>query len=359
MAAIELDGVTKRFEDVTAVSDLSLTVEEGEIFGFLGPNGAGKSTTINVLLDFVRPTAGEVTVLGHDAREESVAVREHTGVLPEGFDVYDRLTGRAHVEFAIESKEVDADPDAVLERVGLADAADRQAGGYSKGMRQRLALAMALVGEPDLLILDEPSSGLDPAGAKEMREIVLEEAERGTTVFFSSHILEQVEAVCDRVGILREGELVAVDSIEGLRQASDADATLHVAVGDPVDDDALAAIRDLEGVRSVDRDGDDALRVGCQSDAKTRVVTELESLGVSVTDFTTEEASLEDLFLAYTEADAEAAAGSAADPGADTDVDADQVVAADSDEDSESVGNRDDDRTETADSEVEDAEVRR
>ncbi|WP_256288582.1 ABC transporter ATP-binding protein [Halobellus inordinatus] len=301
MAAIELDGLTKRFEDVTAVSDLSLTVEEGEVFGFLGPNGAGKSTTINVLLDFVRPTTGAVTVLGHDARAESVAVRERTGVLPEGFDVYDRLTGRAHVEFAIDSKEVDDDPDAVLERVGLADAADRQAGGYSKGMRQRLALAMALVGDPDLLVLDEPSSGLDPAGAKEMREIVLEEADRGTTVFFSSHILEQVEAVCDRVGILRDGELVAVDSIDGLREATDADATLSVSVGDPVGDEVLAAVGNLDGVQSVDRDGDGSLRVACDSDAKTRVVTELEDRGVAVTDFTTEEASLEDLFLAYTE----------------------------------------------------------
>jgi ABC-2 type transport system ATP-binding protein len=317
MTAIELDGVTKRFEDVTAVSNLSLTVEEGEVFGFLGPNGAGKSTTINVLLDFVRPTEGTVTVLGHDAREESVAVRERTGVLPEGFDVYDRLTGRAHVEFAVDSKEVDADPDAVLERVGLADAADRKAGGYSKGMRQRLALAMALVGDPDLLVLDEPSSGLDPAGAKEMREIVLSEAERGTTVFFSSHILEQVEAVCDRVGILRGGELVAVDSIDGLRRATDADATLRVAVGEPVTDEVLAEVRDLSGVQSVDRDGDDALRVACDSDAKTTVVTELEERGVTVTDFTTEEASLEDLFLAYTEDESDVAVDDAAAGSAD------------------------------------------
>ena len=331
MAAIELDGVTKRFDDVTAVSDLSLTVEDGEVFGFLGPNGAGKSTTINLLLDFVRPTTGTVTVLGHDAREESVAVRERTGVLPEGFDVYDRLTGRAHVEFAIDSKEVDVDPDDVLDRVGLADAADRQAGGYSKGMRQRLALAMALVGDPDLLVLDEPSSGLDPAGAKEMREIVLEEAERGTTVFFSSHILEQVEAVCDRVGILREGELVAVDSIAGLREASDADATLSVAVGDPVDDDVLESVRALDGVQRVERSTEGGLRVGCDSDAKTRVVTALEDNGVTVTDFTTDEASLEDLFLAYTEGErdepTDADASVAADDG---EVDADTTASRDS-----------------------------
>jgi ABC-2 type transport system ATP-binding protein len=186
MPAIELDGVTKRFGDVIAVDELSMTVPEGEVFGFLGPNGAGKSTTINVLLDFVRPTAGTVSVLGMDAQERSVDVRERTGVLPEGFSVYDRLTGRQHIEFAIESKEVDADPDAVLDRVGLDGEGDRKAGGYSKGMSQRLALGMALVGEPELLILDEPSSGLDPAGAKEMRDIVREEADRGANVLLES-----------------------------------------------------------------------------------------------------------------------------------------------------------------------------
>jgi ABC-2 type transport system ATP-binding protein len=122
-------------------------------------------------------------------------------------------------------------------------------------------------------------------------------------VFFSSHILEQVEAVCDRVGILREGELVAVDSIDGLRAASDADATLRITVGAAVDDDLLATLRDLTGVDSVDRDGDDALRVACDSDAKTTVVTTLEDGGVPVDDFSTQEASLEDLFLAYTETD--------------------------------------------------------
>ncbi|MFA9518514.1 ATP-binding cassette domain-containing protein [Halopenitus sp. H-Gu1] len=299
MTAIDLSGVTKRFGNVTAVDDLDLEVKEGEIFGFLGPNGAGKSTTINVLLDFVRPTSGAVRVLGHDAQAESVAVRRRTGVLPEGFDVYDRLTGRQHIEFAIDSKEVDDDPEAVLERVGIAEDADRPAGGYSKGMCQRLVLGMALVGEPDLLILDEPSSGLDPAGAREMRQIVETEAERGATVFFSSHVLGQVEAVCDRVGILREGRLIAEDSIEGLREAVGGDETLEITV-DAAREEDLASVRSIEGVANAETDGG-IVRVSCESGVKTDVIAALETEGVTVEDFTTTEASLEDLFLAYTE----------------------------------------------------------
>ena len=297
MAAIELEGVTKRYGDVTAVRDLDLTVEEGEVFGFLGPNGAGKSTTINMLLDFVRPTSGTVRVLSRDAQAESVEVRRNTGVLPEGYDVYERLTGRQHVEFAMRSKELDGDPDAMLERVGIADAAERRAGDYSKGMRQRLVLGMGLVGDPDLLILDEPSSGLDPAGAKEMREIVRGEAERGATVFFSSHVLGQVEAVCDRVGIMREGELVAEDSIAGLREAVGGEAQLVVTV-DAASQNDLSGVRALDGVSSAHTDGG-TVTVSCDSDAKTEVIGALEDAGVTVKDFSTEEASLEDLFLTY------------------------------------------------------------
>ena len=299
MAAIELRDVSKRYGDVVAVDDLDLTVREGEVFGFLGPNGAGKSTTINMLLDFVRPSDGRIEVLGRDAREESVAIRQRTGVLPEGFDVYHRLTGRKHVEFALESKEANDDPDALLERVGIADAADRKAGDYSKGMTQRLALAMALVGEPELLILDEPSTGLDPNGAHEMREIVREEVDRGATVFFSSHILGQVEAVCDRVGILREGRLVAEDSVSGLRDAAGTEATLRIST-ERLPETAVDRVRGLRGVSSVEVDGTD-LRVGVENGSKTAVLNALEEEGAGVRDFETEEASLEDLFRTYTE----------------------------------------------------------
>jgi ABC-2 type transport system ATP-binding protein len=306
MAAIELDGVTKQFGDVTALSGVDLTVEEGEIFGFLGPNGAGKSTTINVLLDFIRPTAGHARVLGYDAQAESVAVRERTGVLPEGYQVYDRLTGRQHVSFVVDSKETDDDPMDILDRVGLAGAADRKAGGYSKGMAQRLVLGMSLVGDPDLLILDEPTTGLDPNGAREMREIIRAERDRGATVFFSSHILAEVEAVCDRVGILQDGSLVAVDTVDALRDDAGSDSRLEVSV-ETVTDDALAATRSTDGVSSVTVD-DGTVSVACRDDAKLPALNALDHNGARVLDFTTAESSLEDLFVAYT-SDEQAPAG--------------------------------------------------
>jgi ABC-2 type transport system ATP-binding protein len=298
MTAIELAGVTKRFGDVVALRDLDLAVEDGEVFGFLGPNGAGKSTTINVLLDFARPTEGRAEVLGMDAQRRSQEVRRRTGVLPEGFRTYERLTGRQHIEFSIDSKKANDDPMDVLERVGIPEAADRKVGGYSKGMTQRLALGMAITGEPELLILDEPSTGLDPNGAREMRELVREERDRGATIFFSSHILEQVEAVCDRVGILREGELVAEDSVSGLREAAGTAQTLEVTVSE-ADEELLASVQSVEGVSDVTARGN-RLSVTCDPNAKTRVLERIESEGVAVEDFSTEEASLEELFVSYT-----------------------------------------------------------
>ncbi|WP_222915791.1 ABC transporter ATP-binding protein [Natrinema sp. SYSU A 869] len=297
MTAIQTDDLTKRFGDVVAVDGLDLHVREGKVFGFLGPNGAGKSTTIDMLLDYVRPTEGTARVLGADAREESEAIRERIGVLPEGMSLYDRLTGRRHLEFAIEWADADDDPNAILDRIGLDERdATRSVGEYSKGMQQRLALGMALVGNPDLLILDEPSSGLDPHGIRRMRELVREEAANGTTVFFSSHILGQVEAVCDRVGILSAGELVAVDTVEGLRRTVGAGSELCLRVIGDID----VTLTDIDGVDSV-RLTDGILRVACSdSRAKARVVTRLTNAGVDILDVDSEEASLEDVFTAYT-----------------------------------------------------------
>lgn len=297
MVAIKTKNLTKRYGDFVAVKDLDLTVREGEVFGFLGPNGAGKSTTINVLLDFIRPTEGRVSVLGRDPQTESLAVRERIGVLPEGYSLYDRLSARDHVEFAIEMEESNDDPDVVLERVGLIEDADRTVGGFSKGMSQRLALAMALVGEPDLLILDEPSSGLDPTGAQELRKIVREEAARGATVFFSSHIMAQVEEISDRIGIMHDGNLVAVDTIEKLRESIDSEFEVVLSVeGAPASHNLTA----IDGVTDVTVD-DSTIRVACSGPSvKAAVISHVEATGMTVTDIEIEEANLEDLFNEYT-----------------------------------------------------------
>ncbi|USZ71569.1 ABC transporter ATP-binding protein [Natronosalvus halobius] len=323
MTTIALQDVAKRYGDVTALAGIDLAVESGEVFGFLGPNGAGKSTTIDILMRYTHPSSGRVEVLGHDVTSDPVSVRERTGILPEGYAPFETMTGRQHLEYAIAANDADDDPDVLLERVDVAHAADRKAIGYSKGMTQRLGLAMALVGDPELLILDEPSTGLDPHGVRLMRQIVREERDRGATVFFSSHILEQVEAVADRVGILRQGSLIAVDTIDGLRSANESDGELVVeldlerderseklAAGEGVSgigagvtfEPVVAAVDSLAGVSSVRRDGD-ALVVACTTEAKLDVLDTIREQGATITDFSTAETSLEELFVSYTEGD--------------------------------------------------------
>jgi ABC-2 type transport system ATP-binding protein len=299
MTAIDATGVSKRYGAVHALDRVDLSVAEGETFGFLGPNGAGKSTFLNILLDFAKPSSGSVEIFGRDCQRESVAVRDRIGVLPEGYSVFDRLTGRQHVEYAIRSKDADDDPMEILDRVGIAAVADRKAGGYSKGMAQRLILGMALAGQPDLLLLDEPTTGLDPNGAAEMRRILKEENDRGATVFFSSHILEQVEAVCDRVGILQAGELVAVDTIQGLRESLGGGTKL-VIEPDRLENGTLAKIRRIQGVETAVTEDGPTIEVTCTNDAKMDILVALRDAGVEVVNFRTEEASLEDMFVEYT-----------------------------------------------------------
>jgi len=294
MSVIEIQNLTKRFGTVTALDDLSFEVREGEVFGFLGPNGAGKSTTINILLGFTRASAGSARVFGHDVETESKAIRYRTGSLLEGYSVYDRLTAREHVQRAANAKGVVVDADAILERVGIPDAADRRAGGFSKGMRQRMAIGMALVGEPDLLVLDEPSTGLDPNGTRELREIIREESRRGATVFFSSHLIDQVEAVCDRVGILRDGEMVTEGDVDDLRARLDA-SVLSVTV-ETVPESLLGDLRTVEGVETVSATDRQVVVTARGGVAKLRALERIERAGVGFTDFTTTDPSLQEIF---------------------------------------------------------------
>jgi ABC-2 type transport system ATP-binding protein len=295
---LEIDSLTKRYGEVTAVDGLSLRVAAGEVFGFLGPNGAGKSTTIDILLDFVRPTSGSVRVCGHDPQTAPRAVRRRVGVLPEATGYYERASAREHVQFAVELKRADHGAARLLERVGLADAGDRPVGGFSKGMRQRLGVAMALVGRPDLLVLDEPLAGLDPAGARRVRTLVREERDRGAAVLLSSHITEQVETLCDRVGILSGGDLAMVDTVVGLRERLEADRPVVLTLAERPTD---LAVETLDGVTGV-CEGGASVRVTCRDAAAAGpVVAQLDAAGTTLLDVDSRGGSLEQLFLTLTD----------------------------------------------------------
>lgn len=298
--AVVTDGFTKRFGSVTAVEGLGMTVPAGSVYGLLGPNGAGKSTTIDALVGLVHATEGTVRVLGMDVRTSPIEIRRRTGILPDGFTPYERLTGREHLDAAARANDVTMDTDEALARVGLADAADRTAGGYSHGMRQRLGLAMALVGAPDLIVLDEPAAGLDPHGIELLRRIVREEHARGATVILSTHQLAQVEAVCDTVGIIDDGRLVAEDSMESLRRTAGTEATLRVRLTGSTDR-ARNLLGELNGVTGVYEDAD-ALIVQCEIGQGTAgVIAALERSDVGLESYEKSLPGLEQVFEAYTD----------------------------------------------------------
>ena len=223
--AVAVDGVTKVFpvpfqrRSIVAVRDLNLRVAPGQIYGLLGPNGSGKSTTLKIILGLVPPTKGSTAIFGRDSN--LVASREAVGFLPENPYFYKYLTGRETLRFygklcGLRGARLRERAAELLELVGLTSAADRRLGGYSKGMLQRIGLAQALVQEPKLIVLDEPTAGVDPVGAREIRDLILDLKRRGITVLLSSHLLEQVQEICDRVGILANGVLVREGALDDL-----------------------------------------------------------------------------------------------------------------------------------------------
>lgn len=216
-AVIETRGLTKRYGSHRGIVDVDLSVEQGEVFGFLGPNGAGETTTIRILLDLIRASAGAASVFGIRTADDPVAIHRRVGYLPGEFGLYDRLTGiETLTYFANLRGGVDRSYQAsLLERLDLDGS--RRFREYSRGNKQKVALTAALQHRPDLLVLDEPTTGLDPLVQQEVFKLVLEAKAEGRTVFFSSHVIAEVERICDRVGIIREGRLVTVDRIEGLR----------------------------------------------------------------------------------------------------------------------------------------------
>ena len=298
--AVVTEAFTKRFGSVIAVDSLGLTVPDGSVYGLLGPNGSGKSTTIDALVGLVHATEGQVRVLGKDIRRSGVEIRRRTGILPDGFTPYERLTGREHLEVAASANGVTVETDDALARVGLVDAADRTAGGYSRGMCQRLGLAMALVGAPDLLVLDEPAAGLDPHGIELLRQIIREEHARGATVLLSTHQLSQVEAVCDTVGIIDDGRLVAEDSVETLRRTLADETVLRIRPPGSLDR-AERLLSDLDGVAEVTAE-DSVLLVRYDTEQETAgIIAALEQSDVTLASYKKSLPGLEQVFEAYTD----------------------------------------------------------
>jgi len=219
--AIVVSNLVKRYEDVTAVDGLSFEVGSGEIFGLLGPNGAGKSTTINILSGVLEPTEGKAVVLGYDVVSESMTIKERIGVCPQEPAYYPHLTGRENIELIADLHLVPREEgrrrtDALLDLVGLGEASSRRVGKYSGGMIRRTSLAMALVNEPDLAFLDEPTVGMDPQSRRATWDLIRGFKERGRTVILTTHYIEEAEALADRVGIIDHGRLIALDTPESL-----------------------------------------------------------------------------------------------------------------------------------------------
>ena len=286
---IATERLTKSYGVQRGIVDLDLDVAEGEIFGFLGPNGAGKTTTMRVLLDLIRPTSGRAAVFGIDTTKDPVAIHRRLGYLPGEFDLYDRLTGADTIDyFANLRGGVDAGyVSALIERLDLDPS--RRFKEYSKGNKQKVGLVIALQHRPDLLILDEPTAGLDPLIQQTFFEIVREAKAEGRSVFLSSHIIDEVDRTCDRVAIIREGRLVQVDSIEAIRRL----AFHHVELvfARPVPTTIFSA---LDGVSEVSAD---------DSVVRMRVAGPIGAVLAAaaphgIVDVVSREPNLEDVFLA-------------------------------------------------------------
>jgi ABC-type multidrug transport system ATPase subunit len=289
---IETHGLTKRYGTLTAVDRLTLGVRRGEVYGFLGPNGAGKTTTLRMLVGLVRPTSGSATILG--ARPGSPDGLARIGALIEAPGFYPFLSARDNLRVMAMHAGTGAERvDTVLVEVGLGDRAKDHFGTYSQGMKQRLGVASALLKDPDVLILDEPTTGLDPKGMAEMREFIRGLGDGGRTVLLSSHLMPEVEQVCDRVGVIHRGALVREGTVDELRGGR----SLLVRA-EPLEQ-AGRLLESLPGVRGVStRDG--AMSITVDPAEASSINRSLVAAGIAVSELRSERASLEDVFLELT-----------------------------------------------------------
>jgi ABC-2 type transport system ATP-binding protein len=291
-ALVEVSGLTKRYGDTLALDGVDLTVLAGEVYGFLGPNGAGKTTTLRILTGLIAPTSGEVRVLGGRPGEADVLGR--TGSMIESPAFYPYLSGLDNLRLLAEYAEVPRQRvDEVLELVDLADRAPDRFSTYSLGMKQRLGVAAALLKDPELVILDEPTNGLDPTGMRDMRRLIRELGSDGRTVLLSSHLLGEVQQICDRVGIIDSGRMVAEHNVEDLR------GELELVVRATPRDTAQSVLTDFLGTGTVHL-YDDTLRVKVDPGRAAEINRVLVQAGIAVSELHSTERALEDIFFELT-----------------------------------------------------------
>lgn len=291
---LETHGLKKYFGKVRAVDGVSLRVRYGEVYGFLGPNGSGKTTTIGMIMGLLHPTAGRVSLFGESVTPSNTQALQRVGAIVGGPSLVPYLSARLNLEL-LARLTTDLPPgriDEVLDLVGLASEADRRAGKFSTGMKQRLGLAMCLLHEPELLILDEPTNGMDPMGMHEIRNLLSRLSDRGVTVFLSSHLLHEVEMICDRVAILKKGVIVAEGEVSTLRGESE---VVKVRVNSPTE--AVGVLQSLAGHREIHSNGSYLTVTGVSSQ---EVISHLTSHGVIPSEVTSGGTDLENIYLELT-----------------------------------------------------------
>ena len=302
---INTNGLTKRYPTVTAVDDLNLEIKAGEVFGLLGPNGAGKTTTILMLLGLTEPSAGTATIAGYDPTKNPLEVKRRVGYLPDNVGFYEDLTGRENMRYTARLNQLhhqgaETQIDLLLERVGLSTAADQPVGTYSRGMRQRLGIADALVKDPALVILDEPTLGIDPEGTEEVLALIRQLAQRdGRTVLLSSHLLHQMQQICDRVGIFVQGKMLAFGAIPSLGdQVLAGEPQIIELMAEPCDGRLEEIISSLPGVDSIQhRHGSLAVTASC--DLRAAISKALTNHGYALTHLRLRGRDLDDIYRRY------------------------------------------------------------
>ena len=302
---VEISELTKIYDRFKAVDGINLRIKEGEIFGFLGPNGAGKTTTILMLLGLTEPTSGEVRVFGYNSTKNPLEVKRITGYLPENIGFYEDLTAKENLVYitrlnGISSKKASSKIEEVLSVVGLSEVANREAGKFSRGMLQRLGMAATLIKEPRLVILDEPTLGIDPEGVEQILNLIVKmREEKNITIFLSSHLLHQVQKICDNVGIISQGKMVVEGSIDevGKKIMGGGKSQIQIQVSQ-LTPHLLESLKKIEGVEDIEQ-RDDLLNIRCAKDLRLEISKVIVENGTYPLLIKTQDYTLEEIYVRY------------------------------------------------------------